>query len=253
MGDGGVAGLSTMNPRPPRFAQKRAAEFDQLAGEYDVLLEDPLRDAFAGSSDFFHRRKWDLIQRHLAKMHLDPCAKAWLDVGCGRGELLGLGADRFATATGCDPSQEMLRCGRGQVVWQPDPSQLPFDDARFDFVTAVCVFHHVAEEYQGRLMGEMFRVLRPGGIACVIEHNRFNPATRWIVARTPVDFDAHLMSAGQVMDTLGAAGFQTHGAKYFLYLPESIYRRLSRMENYLEGVPAGGQYAVFARKAGDTR
>jgi ubiquinone/menaquinone biosynthesis C-methylase UbiE len=229
------------------------AEFDGLAKDYDTLLDHPLRNVFAGSSDFFHRRKLDLIAGYLAGSGRESLKMAWLDVGCGRGELLALGAAHFRTAVGCDPSQEMLRCGRGRILWQPDPSKLPFEDSTFDLVTAVCVLHHVERGYETQLMRELLRVLRPGGLVCVIEHNPFNPITRWIVSRTPVDRDAHLMSAGHVKARLRAVGFQAPETKYFLYLPSRWYTSYGRMERFLENAPAGGQYAVFAPKAGKER
>jgi hypothetical protein len=44
---------------------------------------------------------------------------------------------------------------------------------------------------------EVLRVLGTRGIFCIIEHNPLNLATRFIVSRTPVDADAHLLRAGR--------------------------------------------------------
>jgi len=68
----------------------------------------------------------------------------WLDVGCGRGELLGLSGANFAGAAGCDPSLAMLSCGGHFVTrTQTHPTELPFPSHSFDLVSAVCVYHHV--------------------------------------------------------------------------------------------------------------
>jgi ubiquinone/menaquinone biosynthesis C-methylase UbiE len=224
-------------------------EFDALAPNYDALLDDPVRSVFAKGSEFFHRRKWDLIRTHLTNCGRDSRYMSWLDVGCGRGELLSLGASYFGTAAGCDPSREMIRHGREPVLLQPDLHKLPFKSDSFDFVTAVCVFHHVEVEFLGQLIAEAFRVLRPNGLLCVIEHNPFNPVVRWIVSRTPVDREAHLMAAHQVEEQLEATGFQALETKYFLYLPERLYKRLSRFEALLQRFPLGGQYAVWCCKS----
>ena len=226
-----------------------SVEFDRLASNYDTLLDDPLRNRFVSRPDFFHRRKWDLIQAFLAASRLDSRAMAWLDVGCGRGELLDIGADHFQLAAGCDPSREMIRHGRGQIHWQPELNKLPLADAKFDFVTAVCVFHHVPAPNRPNLVAEVVRLLRPNGIFCVIEHNPFNPATRWIVSRTPVDRDAHLLSSSLTARILRSQGLAPVETSYFLYAPEKWYERLGGFETLLKRIPAGGQYAVFARKS----
>jgi SAM-dependent methyltransferase len=235
-------------PEPPRRSESTAG-FDQLADDYDALLRDPVRDLFARSPDFFHRRKWDLIQAYLKPTGLNSRSMAWLDVGCGRGELLRLGKDSFRQSVGCDPSREMIRYGSGEIYWQPEPSELPFAAQTFDLVTAVCVFHHVPFPQRPALASEVFRLLRPKGVFCVIEHNPFNPITRRIVARTPVDRDARLLSAGYTKSMLSRAGFDGMDTRYFLFAPERWYANFGWLEAFLKHCPAGGQYAVFATKS----
>ena len=91
-------------------------------------------------------------------------------------------------------------------------------------------------------------MLRPGGIFCIIEHNPFNPVTRSIVSRTPVDADAVLLRASGTRRLMAAAGLTVLEQDYFLYLPEALYRRAGRMESWFAKVPLGGQYAVFSGK-----
>ena len=68
----------------------------------------------------------------------------YLDVGCGKGELLRLLQSDFKQAAGCDVSAGMMRQIAGiETRVQQDPLQIPFGDAEFDLVTAVCVYHHV--------------------------------------------------------------------------------------------------------------
>jgi SAM-dependent methyltransferase len=95
-------------------------------------------------------------------------------VGCGRGELLKLLASDFGRAAGCDPSAEMLASLGGSLVetrLQPEPATLPFESKSFDFVTAVCVYHPVPLKGRAALTREIARVIRPGGVFCMIEHN----------------------------------------------------------------------------------
>jgi len=224
-------------------------EFDRYARDYDALLRDPVRDGFAQNSDFFHRRKWVLIADFCQRHALSAGKLEWLDVGCGKGELLGLGRPHFGRVVGCDPSREMVRnVGGIEVHLQEAPDALPFPDGSFDFVTAVCVYHHVEEHHRLRLTREIHRVLRPGGTFCIIEHNPFNPATRLIVSRSPLDVDAHLLSLRRAKRYAGGADLRHAESQFFLCLPEKLYDNIGRLEWFLKTLPLGGQYAMFARK-----
>jgi len=225
-----------------------SSEFDSYSARYAELLKDPLRDGFA-SAAFFHARKWILIDEYWRRRGRALSAIDWLDIGCGQGDLLRLGAGQFRSAAGCDPSKEMLRPLAGAVLkHQESPASLPFADGNFDFATAVCVYHHVDAGLQPQLTAEAARVLRPGGVLALIEHNPWNPLTRAIVRRSPVDVDAHLLTAGRCRELARGAGLEAPATEYFLYLPEFLFRHVGAVERALRGFPLGGQYAVFARK-----
>jgi SAM-dependent methyltransferase len=228
---------------------EQKVEFDRYARDYDELLRDPARERFAGSSEFFHRRKWSLIVDFLAGQGVTCRSLAWLDVGCGRCELLRYGRSQFGRIVGCDPSEEMVRGADGiDVYLQKEPDVLPFRDATFDFVTAVCVYHHVEEAARSPLTREINRILRSGGIFCMIEHNPLNPVTRLIVSRCPIDVDACLVTAACARRYAEGAGLHHLDLQYFLYLPQPFYDRSEGIERFLTKLPFGGQYALFARK-----
>jgi len=97
--------------------------------------------------------------------------KLVLDVGCGTGNYaLALG-ERGCHAVGTDFAGGMLRRARvkaehlppGQVTFQPGDFNrgLAFPEASFDAVTAVAVLQ--CAEDPAQLLGEIRRVLRPGG------------------------------------------------------------------------------------------
>jgi ubiquinone/menaquinone biosynthesis C-methylase UbiE len=223
------------------------AEFDQFASTYDQLLEDPLRIGFASDPLHFCRRKWLVLDRMLRSIGRQPEAMTWLDVGCGRGEFLELAGSHFADAAGCDPSGGMLSFGRSFVTHnQPHPTELPFPSRSFDLVTAVCVYHHVPVDARSALTSEIRRVLRPGGLFCIIEHNPYNPVTCAIVKRCPVDADAALLSLNTAKELTLASGLRPGASEYFLYLPETWFHKLSGVETVLRQVPLGGQYALLA-------
>jgi SAM-dependent methyltransferase len=231
-----------------RSSEKVQPEFDQYADSYAELIDDPIRNRFAHDPLHFHRRKLLLIDRLLKRSGVVASTQRWLDVGCGRGELLGLAGGDFAEAIGCDPSANMLSPGsRFKMHKQPSPVELPFGDGSVDFVTAVCVYHHVHGSARAQLTNEIRRVLTPGGLCCIIEHNPWNPVTRAVVRRCPVDADAELLTARKASMLLQAAGFESPSKEYFLYLPETLFHRMSSMERMLCKIPFGGQYALLAR------
>ena len=224
-------------------------EFDQYSGDYESLVTDPVRTSFGGgSSDFFHARKMELLLQFFKRQRLQSSRMSWLDVGCGGGELLELGRPHFRERAGCDPSEGMLsRAGSGvEVRRQTSATGVPFDTRSFDLVTAVCVYHHVLPENRVALTSEIRRVLKPGGIFLMIEHNPLNPVTRLVVSRVPLDKDAQLLTARVARSIASAAGFKPYRTDYFLYFPKSLYEKLGRMENILRWLPLGGQYAAYA-------
>lgn len=232
--------------------------FDRLSSSYEELLRDPIRDRFTGQeSMFFHRRKADLIRRFFERRSTSSSGLRYLDVGCGKGELLQLLQPAFRQAAGCDVSAGMMHGmmhGMMQKIAgiearvQADALHIPFGDAEFDLVTAVCVYHHVPPGDRPALTKEIRRVLRPGGIFCMIEHNPLNPVTRLIVSRTPVDADAILLRAGEARQLAAEAEMVPLERDYFLYFPQALYRYLGRLEGALAKIPLGGQYALFSSR-----
>jgi SAM-dependent methyltransferase len=139
----------------------------------------------------FPCRKRDLIRAYFRKHGVDSKPLRYLDVGCGKGDLASLLVQDFSRVAGCDPSGEMLKSAQNlEVRVQDDPGKIPFDSGQFAFATAVCVYHHVPPSDRLAVTAEVVRVLRPGGVFAIIEHNPWNPATRIIVKRCPVDENA---------------------------------------------------------------
>ncbi len=225
------------------------AEFDQFAHSYMEQLDDPVRRLFTDNAIFFHRRKMDLLLSLLQKRRMNPAAMHWLDVGCGRGDLLKLGKGTFGSLGGCDLSAEMLAyCDGLNVRRQNSVSALPFESGSADLITAVCLLHHVELEDRRPLMQEMARILKPGGLLVVIEHNTYNPVTQWIVKRSPVDENARLLSPRLSSRLMQAVGIPASQTEYFLYFPEKLYLAIGGIERYLSRVPFGGQYMMVGAK-----
>jgi SAM-dependent methyltransferase len=228
-------------------------EFDRYSDSYTELLKDPIRDYFCGAQPaFFHLRKRDLICDYFRRRKIDTRTLRYLDLGCGKGDLLRILRSCFGYVAGCDLSSEMIDPIEGvETHLQTDESKIPFPARCFDFVTAAGVYHHVPLANRAALAQEVRRVLKPGGVFAVLEHNPLNPVTRLIVSRTPIDVGAVLLTASEAKRLMRWAGLTVDGPYYFLYLPMRIYERRGRViERLLTKVPLGGQYAMFGIKAG---
>jgi SAM-dependent methyltransferase len=116
----------------------------------------------------YHRHlddTWDYRPTYLAKMaavrrHLDalPRDARVLDAGCGEGVLVQEYAARLRIE-GVDANFRSDRVREGSVT------ALPYADATFDQVLCLDVLEHLTFPEQPVALGELFRVLKPGGSA----------------------------------------------------------------------------------------
>ena len=220
-------------------------EFDGLSDAYEELLKDPLRDRFTGgASEFFHIRKRDLIREFFRARHVDTQKLSFLDMGCGKGELLASLRTDFAEVFGCDPSPGMLAAGGlKQKELKHACSTIPEGSLRRRAVR----LHHRRSAYTitslrifaPDLTAEVRRVLKPGGWFAIIEHNPYNPVTRLIVSRTPMDAGAILLRPSETRRLLRDSGFRIDAQRYFLYCPERFYRQFGGLESALGAHPFG--------------
>jgi SAM-dependent methyltransferase len=220
--------------------------FDGYRGNYRDVVQSSID--FSGlPHSFFMRAKADLL-RDLIARRLGAERPAMLDVGCGVGSFHPLLRGMVGRLSGIDVSSASIaqaRADNPNVDYRAfDGRRFPFDDSGFDLVTAICVLHHVAPAEWTHFMSEMRRVVRPGGLVCVIEHNPLNPLTRLAVARCEFDRDAVLLGAGKARKLMAGTGLREIGARHFLLLPWEA-KAARCVESALSSVPLGAQYAAF--------
>src|SRR5438552_3798603 len=102
-----------------------------------------------------------------------------LDLCCGTGDLLlALEADRGRPVWGSDFCHPMLTAALGKIarrgfasqVFEADALEVPARDGSFDLVTVAFGFRNLANYRRG--LEEMRRLLRPGGVAAILEFSQ---------------------------------------------------------------------------------
>lgn len=202
-------------------------------------------DAIAPAYDFMNHAmtmgidKWwrAAARRRVAAIH----PQAMLDVATGTGDFALQLVEHIhpQRLTGIDLSEGMLQVARRKVATrglqdvitfeQGNCEHLPYDDGTFDAVTAafgVRNFEHMEACYR-----QMLRVLRPGGMVCILELSTpTNPVIRWF-------YDLY------TLHIIPWAGSLKSGDKSaYRYLPQSI-----------AAVPQGQDMLAIMQRAGFTQ
>jgi len=144
----------------------------------------------------FMRRRREEIERHILGSIKWRGDEQVLDVACGSGILLNNAAKRLTTgkATGIDIWQadsgggtlKMLKeniaaegVGDKVEVLDMDARHMTFDDARFDVVMSSMALHHIGANRAEieEALGEMIRVLKPGGSLALVDMTPLITAT----------------------------------------------------------------------------
>jgi len=183
--------------------------FDSVASRYDIM-----NDLMSAG---LHR----LWKRYTIDQAAIKPGQVVLDLAGGTGDL----AREFSKKVGkdgqvvlADINAAMLKQGRHRLVdagisgnitiAQVDAQELPFDDATFDCITMAFGLRNVTDK--DAALASMFRVLKPGGKAMVLEFSKPNEAIK----------PAYDLYSFKVLPTLGK--FVAGDPDSYQYLAESI-------------------------------
>jgi len=182
------------------------------------------------------------------RLTVNPGARV-LDAGCGTGMTAAVLAREGYAVTACDPSTDALRLSRQRVgpriLQQASMAALPYADGVFDALVCLDVLGILDEQPRQAAVREMWRVLRPGGVAIV-----HVSALEWL--RSPHDdftnWRVRFDRAG-LLELLAKAGSWTVllcGYRVFLLFPlvagAKIFRRL--VASWMGLAPRSDQHAT---------
>jgi glycosyltransferase involved in cell wall biosynthesis/SAM-dependent methyltransferase len=147
---------------------KQNARYFVLRNYGEDISEEKFRDA--GREEYAALVADDVLVRGRLGSFSD---KKVLEIGCGLGRLTEFLAEHFQAVVGVDISEEMIRGAterlRGKknvMLMATDGRTYPLADGSVDFVFSYIVFQHMPDKATvAANLREVFRVLRPGGIA----------------------------------------------------------------------------------------
>lgn len=224
-------------------------EFDEYRDSYVETVEQSI--SFSGLSlDFFLQSKALMIRDLLVLRLSERPRPRLLDVGCGIGSLHPLLSGLFSSIHGVDVSGESIERAKLENPANRydayDGKRLPFADNSFDMALSICVMHHVPVLQWAGFMAELTRVVSPGGMVCLIEHNPINPGTRISVARCPFDKDAVLLGTRKMRGYMRRAGLAEVAIRNFVFFPTNR-PQFRTLERWMHWLPLGAQYAAIGR------
>lgn len=142
-----------------------------------------------------------------------------LDLGCGYdGEMLAALAPRIKRGVGVDLSVNPQK--RNLMVGDVDNALL-FPDNTFDVVTALAIIEHV--HYPDKMLGEIYRVLKPGGVALFTTPSKYGRvplevlAKMGLISQEEIDDHKRYYDKTGLKKEIDKAGFedQTTSVSYF--------------------------------------
>ena len=140
---------------------------------------------------FWMGREKDFRQGVIELMNLSG-GESVLDIGCGTGTLTSMIAQRMTgrgSVFGIDLSPRMVEVAKERAREQGNQVEykvcssltLPFDNQTFDVVVTSLVYHQMmSRQERVRTLGEIRRVLKPGGRYIAAEFARFTLGNLWV-------------------------------------------------------------------------
>ncbi len=221
-------------------------EFDRYADSYRRLHAENIRIT-GESPDYFARNKAQHAGR-LAANRLP--VRRILDFGCGIGTATPFLREYFPDCeiTGTDVSPASLdiareSAGSAAKFLLMTQDSIPVADGHFGLAFVSCVLHHIPVNRHDSMLREIRRVMAPGALLAIYEHNPWNPLTVRAVKACEFDESAVLISARRMQHVAQAAGFNRPRTQFIVFYPNFL-RFMRWSEPLLAWLPLGAQYCV---------
>ena len=197
--------------------------------QYEVMFQQE-------EHHWWYRGMRQITRALLDRWYRGPRPANILDAGCGTGGMVQWLA-RYGTVSGIDIAEAALSRAHSRglcSLTRGSVDALPFQSGSFDLVTSFDVLYHLDVKNDFQALGEIHRVLRPGGTLLIRV-----PAHDWLRGRHDVSVHTrHRYGSRELRAKLRREGFQTRHVTFansILFSLAPVKRLLERTDQ--EGVP----------------
>lgn len=128
---------------------------------------DSVKDVYNSISDSFSKTRvkvWPCVARFL-----DSMKGIGLEVGCGNGKNMLYRKDLQIQGIDICPNFVKLCNESGLKVIEGTMTNIPYEDATFDFVYCIAALHHLTtQDLRSKAIQEMIRVCKPSGFIFIL-------------------------------------------------------------------------------------
>ena len=194
--------------------------------------------------DLPRRKHSDVLRAHLPMK-----GRILFDVGCGDGSLVRFLARQGAWPIGIECSTVQLDRARAAPPVADEcyvfarGEALPFADASSDGVVFFNSLHHVPVADQPRALEEAARVLRPGGLAYVMEPIAEGPHFELML---PVEDETEVRAAADAALQAAADAATFHAEHAETYVSAVMYEDFASFKTHVVAVDTGRRAAFEA-------
>src|SRR5581483_2079936 len=214
----------------------RRVAFRRSPAEYD----DRFMDTMAG--EYLRRTPWTRLRLQALERLVEPASgDRIVDVGCAAGALTHFFSERGAEVTGVDSEPRAI--AKAHELFPElrfelgDASDLPLASGSFDKAVAGDLVEHLDDETFRRMLGELRRVLVPGGTVSIYTPNPRHPIERLkahnlLLAQNPTHIG--LRTAPELTAALESCGFSVDRVEWtpsFFPVLRTLERALGRLSD----------------------
>lgn len=172
----GTARAKNLSPssKAAQWREQAVVAHDNAAQEFRAWYDEMQGNPFASSFAYGRLQLEAYLVEALREVR--PGGRV-LDAGCGTGDQLRLLRKLGYEAIGLEPAAHMRRIAEqrnpGAQIHDGMIGALPFPDAHFDAVIAIEVLRYLHRSDVMQAYGEVFRILKPGGLFIFTMVNRY--------------------------------------------------------------------------------